>query len=209
MNYKVGKIGTLLIGFSILIFALSMIFSLISENNWSFFSYFSCMFLAIGYIIFACSIYSVNKNDDKNALGLAGVIFGIIYCVLIFIVYYSQCTTINLNPNLSAETLSIIDYSKLGSLFFNYDLLGYGFMALSTFFLAFIVDTTNNKNKILQRLLLIHGIFFPSCFIVPMFPIFNTNTGNIAGTILLEIWCAYFLPISILGYKYFQNNRER
>ena len=62
----------------------------------------------------------------------------------------------------------MIDYSKLGSLFFNYDLLGYGFMALSTFFLAFIVDTTNNKNKILQRLLQVHGIFFPSCFIVPI-----------------------------------------
>ncbi len=104
--------------------------------------------------------------------------------------------------------LSIIDFSKLGSLFFNYDLLGYGIMALSTFFLSFIVDTTNNKNKTLQRLLIIHGIFFPSCFIVPMFPIFNVNTGNIAGTILLEIWCVYFLPICILGYKYFQNNKE-
>lgn len=209
MNYKVGKIGALLTGSSILIFALSMIFSLISENNWTFLSYFSCMFLAIGYIIFACSVYSVNKNDDKKALGVVGVTFGVIYCILIFIVYYSQCTTVNLEPNLSAETLSIIDYSKLGSLFFNYDLLGYGFMALSTFFLAFIVDTTNNKNKLLQRLLLIHGIFFPSCFIVPMFPIFNANTGNVVGTILLEIWCAYFLPICILGYKYFQNNKER
>ena len=115
----------------------------------------------------------------------------------------------NLNSSLGNESLSIIDFSKLGSLFFNYDLLGYGIMALSTFFLSFIVDTENNKNKILQKLLLIHGIFFPSCFIVPMFPIFNANTGNVVGTILLEIWCVYFLPICILGYKYFKNNEER
>ena len=207
MNRKIGKYGALLTGISVLVFALSMIFSLISENNWAFVSYFSCMFLGIGYVIFACSIYSLNKNDDKKALGLVGVAFSVVYCVLIFIVYYSQCTTINLNSNLSAETLSIIDYSKLGSLFFNYDLLGYGFMALSTFFLTFIVDTTNNKNKILQRLLLIHGIFFSSCFIVPMFPIFTANTGNLIGTILLESWCVYFLPICVLGYKYFDKNK--
>ncbi len=209
MNKKIGRYGALLTGISVLVFAISMIFSVIKENSGAFISYFSCMFLAIGYIIFACSLYSINKDNDKKALGILGIAFGIIYAILIFIVYYAQCTTIRLDINLSNETLSIIDYNKLGSLFFNYDLLGYGFMALSTFFLAFIVDTTNNKNKFLQRLLLVHGIFFPSCFIVPMFPIFNTNTGNIAGTILLEIWCVYFLPICILGYKYFQDNKER
>lgn len=107
MNRKIGKYGALLTGISVLVFALSMIISLIKENSGAFISYFSCMFLAIGYIIFACSIYSVNKNDDKKALGLVGVAFGIVYGVLIFIVYYSQCSTINLNPNLSAETLSI------------------------------------------------------------------------------------------------------
>lgn len=58
------------------------------------------------------------------------------------------------------------------------------------------------ESKVLQKLLLIHGIFFPSCFIVPMFPIFNANTENIVGTILLEIWYVYFLPICILGYNY-------
>lgn len=206
MNRKIGKIGALLMGISVLIFALSMIFSLISKNNWAFLSYFSCMFLAIGYIIFVCSIYSLNKSNEKKSPALIGVAFGIVYSIFIFIVYYSQCTTVNLNTNLSSETLSIIDYSKLGSLFFNYDLLGYGFLALSTFFIAFAVDTSNNKNKVLQKLLMIHGIFFPSCFIVPMFPVFTANTGNLPGTILLEFWCAYFSPICILGYKYFQDN---
>lgn len=176
MNSKIGKYGALLTGICALVFAMSMILSLVSKDNWNFLSYLSCMILAIGYVIFACSIYSLNKNDDKKSIGIIGVAFSIIYCVLIFIVYYAQCTTVNLNSNLSNEVISIIDFSKLGSLFFNYDLLGYGIMALSTFFLAFIVDTKDNKNKVLQKLLLIHGIFFPSCFIVPMFPIFNADT---------------------------------
>lgn len=209
MNSKIGKYGAVLTGICVLVFAISMILSLISKDNWNFLSYLSCMILAIGYVIFACSIYSLNKNDDKKSIGIIGVAFSIIYCVLIFIVYYAQCTTVNLNSNLSNEVISIIDFSKLGSLFFNYDLLGYGIMALSTFFLAFIVDTKDNKNKVLQKLLLIHGIFFPSCFIVPMFPIFNANTGNIVGTILLEIWCVYFLPICILGYNSFHNNEKK
>ena len=133
MNEKIGKYGSLLAGISVLVFAISMVFSLIKENSGAFISYFSCIFLAIGYLIFICSLYSINKKDDKKALGIIGLSFGIVYSVIIFIVYYAQCTTVNLNSNLSSETLSIIDYSKLGSLFFNYDLLGYGFMALSTF----------------------------------------------------------------------------
>lgn len=207
MNKKVGRYGALLTGASVVVFAISMIFSLIKENSGSFVSYFSCIFLAIGYIVFACSLYSVNRDDDKKALGIIGLSFGIIYSVIIFIVYYAQCTTVNLNSNLSSETLSIIDYSKLGSLFFNYDLLGYGFMALSTFFISFTINTNNKSSILLKKLLLIHGIFFISCFIMPMFPIFTTSTDNLIGTVLLEIWCMYFLPICILGYKYFDSDK--
>lgn len=38
-----------------------------------------------------------------KALGISGIAFGIIYAILIFIVYYAQCTTISLNANLSNE----------------------------------------------------------------------------------------------------------
>ena len=63
-------------------------------------------------------------------------------------------------------------------LLFNYDLLGYGMMALSTFFI---------------------GLFI-SCFIMPMTGVFTNmatgETGN-GGTIALLIWCAYFFPIGV------------
>lgn len=207
MNNKIGKYGSLLAGISVLVFAISMVFSLIKENSGAFISYFSCIFLAIEYLIFICSLYSINKNNDKKALGIIGLSFGIIYSVIIFIVYYAQCTTVNLNSNLSSETLSIIDYSRLGSLFFNYDLLGYAFMALSTFFISFVINEMNKSSIWLKRLLKIHGIFFVFCLIIPMFPIFTANTGNLIGTILLECWCVYFLPICVLGYKYFDKNK--
>ncbi len=99
MNKKIGKYGVLLAEISVLVFAISMVFSLIKENSGAFTSYFSCIFLAIGYLIFICSLYSINKSNDRKALGIIGLSFGIIYSVIIFIVYYAQCTTVNLNSN--------------------------------------------------------------------------------------------------------------
>lgn len=91
--------------------------------------------------------------------------------------------------------------------FFNYDLLGYAFMALSTFFTGLNIKAVDKKSKCLKILLMIHGIFFISCFFVPMFPVFTSGTDNIFGTILLEVWCIYFLPICVLGYKCFSDKK--
>lgn len=201
MNKKMGKYGSLLTGLSVLSFAISMIIGFFT--NTLFFSCLSSMFIAIGFIPFMVSIYSINQDKEKNSVGLTGIAFSVIYAVLVFIVYYAECTTIRLNSNLSEEALNIISYEKLGSLFFNYDLLGYAFMALSTFFISFTVKVSDKVSKYLKVLLFIHGIFFICCLIMPMFPVFTSGTNSIIGTIILEIWCLYFLPICILGYKYF------
>ena len=201
MNKKMGKYGSLLTGLSILSFAISMIIGIFT--NTIFFSCLSSMFIAIGFIPFMVSIYSVNEDKEKNSVGLTGIAFSVIYAVLVFIVYYAECSTIRLNDNLSETTLNIISYEKLGSLFFNYDLLGYAFMALSTFFISFTVKVNDRVSKYLKVLLMLHGIFFIGCLFMPMFPIFKSGTNSIIGTIILEIWCLYFLPICILGYKYF------
>jgi hypothetical protein len=55
-------------------------------------------------------------------------------------------------------------------------------------------------------LLKIHGIFAISCFFMPILGIFNSNMtgGEIIGTMVLEFWCIYFMPICILSYRYFK-----
>lgn len=70
--------------------------------------------------------------------------------------------------------MSILDYSR-GGLFFSYDLLGYGMMALSTFFVGLTIDAKSKADKWLKYLMIIHGVFFFSCFIMPM-------TGVISST---------------------------
>jgi hypothetical protein len=110
-----------------------------------------------------------------------------------------------MNGSLGEEVLSIISYEHLGSLFFNYDLLGYGFMGLSTFFTGFTVTPKGKGDTALRLLLWIHGIFFVSCLLVPMFPVFTPDMagGDAIGMIVLLVWCVYFLPICILAYRYF------
>ncbi len=205
-NNSMGKIGAAVTGLAVLSFAVSMIFGVF--YNTIFASCLASIFIAIGFIPFMVSLFSKNKAAEKKAVGLTGIIFAAIYAVIIFLVYYAECTTVRMNGTLSDETLSIISYGYLGSLFFNYDLLGYAFMGLSTFLIAFCVEPKTKSDKILRGLLCGHGIFFLSSLFMPMFPVFTAGTSDIVGTIILEIWCAYFIPICILGYKYFNSDQK-
>lgn len=205
-NTTLGKFGAAITGCAVLAFAISMIIGLFS--NTIFASCLSSMFIAIGFIPFMAAINSSNNDRTYKSCSISAMCFAAVYAVLIFIVYYAECTTIHLNTSLSEETLSIISYGHLGSLFFNYDLLGYAFMALSTFLTGLNLKSSNKSEKCLKALLMIHGVFFISCLFVPMFPVFTSETDSLIGTILLEIWCIYFMPICILGYRYFANCKQ-
>lgn len=208
MNKKLGKYSSLLVFFSVLAFALCMVLDLQSGNNfiWKYGSYLSCIILALGFIPMTCSYVSFVEPKNKAA-GMAALAFSIIYGILVVAVYFTQLTTVRLTK-LSEETIGLLDYSKF-DLFFNYDLLGYGFMALSTFFIGIQLESKNKKDKILKYLLVIHGIFAISCFVMPMMGIFNSSLegGDFIGTIILEFWCLYFMPISLLSYKHFKEKQ--
>ena len=132
------------------------------------------------------------------------MVFSAIYAVLILLVYFAQTTSVHLG-GLSEDALGILDFRR-GGLIFNYDLLGYGMMALSTFFIGLSFQADSKEEKWLKSLMMIHGIFFIGCFIMPMTGMFssmaNGETSN-SGVIALVCWCVYFLPIGILAYRHF------
>jgi len=206
MNKKSGTYSSILTFLAVFVFAVGMLLGIVLKNDiiGKNISYFSSIFIALGYIPMVCSYLSF-INEKNKSVGFIALSFSIMYGIMITIVYYTQLTTVNLSK-LTEEITSLLDYSKFG-LFFNYDLLGYMFMALSTFFIGIILETKNKQEKLLKRLLCIHGIFAISCFILPILGVFNSSMtgGNIIGTIILEFWCIYFMPICILSYKYFKN----
>ena len=198
MNHQFGKIGAIATGIAVLAFAISMIFGTL------FTSCLASMFIALGFMPFVCALAAVSPGQDRKTAGLTAIGFAAVYAVIIFLVYFAEMTTVRMNTSLSSEALSIISYGHAGSLFFNYDLLGYGLMALSTFCIAFTIRPQDKGDKALRALLMIHGVFFISGLIIPMLPLFTETAagGDMFGTLILEFWCAYFLPICILGYRY-------
>jgi len=200
MNNKIGKIGSIINAITVLLFAICMLI------DYNFGSYFVCILLSLSFIMMIASFENECSEDNKVAGKIALILAGV-YSALIMIVYFTQCTSV-LNDDLSKEALKVLDYSNMG-LMFNLDLLGYAIMALSTFFIGLTLNVKNKKDKVLKYLLLIHGIFFISCLIMPMTGIFANRVGSssMGGIIALEVWCLYFLPIGILSYLHFKENK--
>ena len=198
MNKLISKIGAVIVAVTVFLFAVCMIV------KFHFGSYLVCMFLPIGYIMMAAG-FQQECCEARRVSANIGLIFSAIYAVLIFLVYFAQTTSVRLE-DLNEQAARILDYQR-GGLLFNYDLFGYGMMALSTFFIGLSINGDSHSDKWLKGLMMVHGIFFISCFIMPMTGAFTSmatgETGN-EGTIALLIWCAYFFPIGVLAYKHFQ-----
>ena len=197
MNEKIARVGSLIVTITVTVFAVCMLI------DFNFGSYFICMILPIGFIMMTTGFYNESESSKKVA-AMNGVIFAAVYAVLIVIVYFAQITTVRLE-SLTEQAAQILDYSK-GGLLFNYDLLGYGFMALSTFFTGLTIEAKLKADKVLKWLMLMHGIFFLVCLIMPITGVLRQTADADAGkggVIALECWCAYFIPIGVLSYIHF------
>ena len=199
MNQLLAKIGAAIVTVTVFLFA---VFILCSFN---FGSYLVCMFLPIGYIMMSAGFHHESSEQTRVAATI-GLVLSAVYAVLILLVYYAQTTTVRLEE-MNDQAARVLDYQK-GGLLFNYDLLGYGMMALSTFFIGLSIRAETKPDRWLKWLMIIHGIFFLSCFFMPMTGMFTHmaegNSGH-GGGIALLFWCIYFIPIGILAYVHFRN----
>ena len=200
MNRTLGVTASILNIVCVAIFAICMPIN--SLNG----CYLSSIGIALSFVLLL-SAFAAYAKPDKRVAANAAMLFAAIYAVVIIVVYFTQLTTVRLET-LSTEASRILDYSKFG-LFFNLDLLGYALMGLATFFAGLMLDGQTKADKWLRALLLIHGIFFLTCMIIPMLGVFGTETAggkegsDQTGTILMEFWCAYFIPVGILSARFF------
>jgi hypothetical protein len=199
MNKKIGVYGSIANFIAVLCFALSMLFEFHCG------SYFSSMFIAFSFVLMMCG-YAYFAEKEVKAAGYVSVAFSVIYAAIILLVYFAQLTTVRLN-DLTEQAAILLDFQQFG-LLFNYDLLGYGVMSLATFFAGLTIKARTKTDKGLKYLLMIHGVFFISCLIMPMLGVFKADSPTWIGIAVLEFWCLYFCPISILSSIHFLNCRE-
>ena len=198
LNKMISKVGSAIVTVTVFLFAVFLII------NFSMGSYFVCLILPIGFIMMTAGLHNECENDRKVAAN-TGLILASVYATFIMLVYYSQLTTVN-NEQLNEQAANLLEFNKYG-LIFNYDLLGYGVMALSTFFTGLSMKPDNKTDKWLKALLMIHGVFYFSCTFMPitgMFAKMSSGGDGIGGRLALVAWCVYFLPIGILSFLHFK-----
>ena len=198
LNKTIAKVGSGIVTVTVFLFALFLII------NYSMGSYFVCLILPLGFIMMTAGLHSECESDRKVA-ATTGMTLAAVYCTLIMLVYFTQLTTVS-NEQLTEQATNLLSMGKCG-LIFNYDLLGYGIMALSTFFTGLSMKAKNKADKWLKALMMIHGVFYFSCTFMPMTGIFSKMSSDgdgIGGRLALVAWCVYFLPIGILSIFHFR-----
>ena len=197
MNRTIAKVGSAAVTVTVFLFALFLLV------DYSLGSYFVCIILPVGFIMMTAGLQSECESDRKVAANIGLVLAGV-YAVFIMLVYFTQLTTVN-NEQLNEQASKLLKFNSYG-LIFNFDLLGYGVMALSTFFTGLAIKPKNKSDKWLRALMMIHGVFYLSCTFMPMTGIFTkiSSGGNgLGGRLALVAWCVYFLPIGILAFVHF------
>ena len=203
LNKIISKVGSSIVTVTVFLFALFLMINFPTGY------FFVCLILPIGFIMMTAGIQNECEGDRKVAANI-GLILAAVYATFIMLVYFAQLTTVK-NEQLNEQAANLLVFGKFG-LIFNYDLLGYGVMALSTFFTGLSMKPKNKTDKWLRALMLIHGVFYFSCTFMPMTGMFakmSSGGDGIGGRLALVVWCVYFLPIGILSFIHFTKGEMR
>lgn len=202
MNRKIGLVSSVVMSGSVVIFLICLTIALFYKNAFTEnLSFGVCTFLSWGWVAAAC-VYSCYADKENLSAAKIGVAVSVIYSAIISVVYFTQLTTV-LHKSADEKILQALSFSAAGSWLFNLDLLGYGLLAVSTFFIGLTVRVKNKTDKALKLLLLLHGAFFV-CMFVPILPLPATNQGN-GGTVALICWCLFFCRFAFYRHCILKN----
>lgn len=195
MNNKFGLAASV----SALICTLLFLAGLITWNEEL--NYWSCLVLSWAYIGSACAL-AQEAPGDRRGIASAGIAVAVLYSLLTNLVYYTQLTTVSQGAA-DPAILRILSYGQ-GSWMFGLDLLGYGLMALSTFLIGLSLSPVSKTGKAMKLLLMLHGLFFPACVVMPALGMFPEGSGGDGGVFALMGWCLYFAPVMLLAALHFR-----
>ena len=199
MNRTIGMAGALVGLCATAVFAVSMLAG--APNV----SYGASMFIVFGFVLMM-STFAADALPERKAAGYAALGFACAYAAVILLVYFAQLTAVRFG-GLTEQAVRLLDFQQFG-LFFSYDLLGYALMSLAAFFAGLTVTCRTGADRWLRTLLLIHGVFFISCLVMPVLGVFRADGPAWVGVAVLEFWCVYFCPICVLSLLRFWRNQS-
>jgi hypothetical protein len=204
-----GRVAALAIAIATIVFAISLIWEMINLSEFAKnLGYVASILIAISVVIMMACFYDGTREQLK-IFGLLALVSSIIYAPFCISNYFLQLSIVAFNPlNLSSEVLKAIAF-KPGSPTFAMDMLGYGFLCLSTLAAGFALAEA--KDKVLRALCFFHGAIAVPTFAAPIISgIFLSTSGqtNDIGSYILLFWCIVFVPIALLFMRYFKEGQR-
>ncbi len=199
---RLGYWSALLVTVWVALFGLSMFLGLFGIATLHF-SFFVCLLLAPSFVVMMTSIHH-QAPAEKKIWSHLGLSFAVIYAVFATIVYYVQLTAIR---NSSGDALRPFVYDP-GTVFFAVDMLGYGFMCLSTWFAAPVFVHGDRLSAWIRRLAILHGLLVFSTLLAPAFMSASAPSGGAddnAARLAMISWCLLFGTLSLLVARYFRH----
>jgi len=207
-SFVIGRAAALAIAIVTIVFAISLIWEVINLSEFAKnLGYIASLLLAISVVIMMASFYDVAQKPLK-IFGLLALVSSIVYAPFCISTYFLQLSIVAFNPlGLSSEVLKVITF-KPGSPTFAIDMLGYGFLCLSTLAAGFSLADT--KDKVLRALCFFHGALAVPTLASPIISgVFLSTSGETdnTGNYVLLFWCIIFVPIALLFMRYFKTAR--
>jgi len=208
-SYKLGRAAALSIAVETIVFSFSLILELLFPTEFAKnLGYIASLLIAISVVIMMACFYD-RTREPLRIFGLLALVSAIIYAPFCINTYFLQLSIVAFNPlNLSSEVLQAITF-KPGSPTFAIDMLGYGFLCLSTLAAGFALAEA--KDKLLRALCFFHGAIAVPTFAAPILSgIFRSSGGqtNDIGSYVLLFWCVVFVPIALLFRRYFKEGQR-
>lgn len=204
LNEKIGLAAAGVLAGTVAVFFITLLLTLagVGGKTVSLISYLDCILLSWAYVTTTACLTQGCPPEGRGAAEAARL-FAVLYAMFVNLVYFTQATAVWYE--MFPENLRVLfDFQVVGGWLFRLDIIGYGIMAVSTFFLGLSIAPAEKESRGLRRLLLFHGLF-ASCAGIALLPIFH-DTGEVsnAGILALLAWCAYFFPTALLLCKRFR-----
>jgi hypothetical protein len=208
-SFVIGRAAALSIAVETIVFAFSLIWEVMFPTGFATnLGYIASLLIAISVVIMMACFYD-STPEQLKIFGLLALVSSIIYAPFCISTYFLQLSIVAFNPlDLPSQVLEAIAF-KPGSPTFAIDMLGYGFLCLSTLSAGFALAEA--KDKLLRALCFLHGAMAVPTFAAPIISgIFRSPDGqtNDIGSYVLLFWCIVFVPIALLFMRYFKEGQK-